>query len=190
MGLGASAGRCCWRLCAPLSVANGCGGSDYDLKARAIAERWSENNGEVVAREMAGLLVDDAPGVASLGSDTLARQIRNGIGWRYGEPSCDRDGGCKLTATATSEINISVPFVVSKTVMVELPFSAGNRRPGGGGQRRGDGDGGASVWGGGDRRAVVRMAVLAGVISGCWTRFATSGLARTGMGVKWAGDEN
>ena len=33
-----------------LSVANGCGGSDYDLKARAIAERWSENNGEAVAR--------------------------------------------------------------------------------------------------------------------------------------------
>ena len=108
-------------LCA-LSVANGCGGSDYDLKARAIAERWSENNGEAVAREMAGLLVDDAPGVASLGSETLARQIGNGIGWRYGEPSCDRDGGCKLTATASSEINISVPFVVSKTVMVELPF--------------------------------------------------------------------
>ena len=105
-----------------LSVANGCGGSDYDLKVRAIAERWSENNGEAVAREMAGLLVDDAPGVASLGSDTLARQIRNGIGWRYGEPSCDRDGGCKLTATASSEINISVPLVVNKTVMVELPF--------------------------------------------------------------------
>ena len=94
----------------------------YDLKARAIAERWSENNGEAVAREMAGLLVDDGPGVASLGSETLARQIRNGIGWRYGEPSCDRDGGCNLTATASSEIIISVPFVVSKTVMVELPF--------------------------------------------------------------------
>ena len=105
-----------------LSVANGCGGSDYDLKARAIAERWSENNGEAVAREMAGLLVDDAPGVASLGSETLARQIANGIGWRYGEPSCDRDGGCNLTATASSEINISVPFVVNQTVMVELPF--------------------------------------------------------------------
>ena len=54
--------------------------------------------------------------------DTLARQIRNGVSWRYGEPSCDRDAGCKLTATASSEINISVPFVVNQTVMLELLF--------------------------------------------------------------------
>ena len=54
--------------------------------------------------------------------DTFAQQIGDGIGWRYGEPSCDRSGGCRLVATAWSEISISVPFVVKRVVMVELPF--------------------------------------------------------------------
>ena len=103
-------------------LAAACSSPSYDQKALEIAEQWSKTSVDAISDEVANLLVDDSPTLANLGGSLWSDQIQERINWDYSAPSCNSDGECTLTATARTDIEISVPLVIDKSWTVSLPF--------------------------------------------------------------------
>lgn len=108
--------------CAGLVAAMGCGPSKEAVATRVVTD-WVTDNVDPVSEEMARLVIGDYPVLAQVAGDVLADRIEDSTTWAYAEPECDSYDRCRVTATASVTIDVSLPMLGDRRYVASLPFA-------------------------------------------------------------------
>ena len=119
-----------YRFIAPLLLVSflaflvaGCSGMSDEEIAHQVAEDWTTSSIRHVTEDVMSYLTGNAPIVSQIAGGALVDEIADRVTWTYGTPRCSSDGDCTITATAKSEVDINIPFVMDETVTITLPFN-------------------------------------------------------------------
>lgn len=88
--------------------------------ARDVAIEWTRTSVDEVAEYAAERVAGEIPVVRQLAGGWLRGQIDERIEWAYGDPRCDPR--CDVTVTASADVDVNIPFVMTDTVTVSVPF--------------------------------------------------------------------
>lgn len=98
-------------------------GVNQEAVATRVATDWVTDTVDSVSEEFARLVIGDYPILAQVAGDVLADRIQDSVTWAYNEPRCESDGRCRLIATASVTIDVSVPLLGDRRYVASLPFS-------------------------------------------------------------------
>lgn len=108
--------------CAAIGVVMACG-ANQEAVATRVATEWVTDNVDPVSEEFARLVIGDYPILAQVAGDVLADRIQDSVTWAYDEPQCESDDRCRLIATASVTIDVSLPLLGDRRYVASLPFS-------------------------------------------------------------------
>ncbi len=97
--------------------------ANQEAVATRVATDWVTDNVDPVSEEFARLVIGDYPILTQVAGDVLADRIQDSVTWAYGEPECEPDGRCRLIATASVTIDVSVPLLGDRRYAASMPFS-------------------------------------------------------------------
>ncbi|MCY4625587.1 MAG: hypothetical protein OXC99_11395 [Chloroflexi bacterium] len=105
-----------------LAMTAACGGSQEAIATRVVTG-WVTDNVDVVSDEVVKLVVGDLPVLTQIAGDVLADRIVDSATWEYAEPECEPDDRCRVTATASVRIDVTLPLLGDRRYVASLPFS-------------------------------------------------------------------
>lgn len=108
--------------CIGLAGTMACGQSQEAVATRVVTE-WVTDNPAAVSQEMTRLVIGAFPLLAQVSGDFLVDRIEDSATWTYDEPECESDDRCRVTATASTTIDVSLPLLGDRRYVASLPFS-------------------------------------------------------------------
>lgn len=117
-------------MLAMIGTAISCG-RDREAISTEVATEWVADSISTVSEVLVELLMvapvlrdtlEKMPAAETLLAGVVADQIRANIAWHYSAPVPEQQALYRVTATATVEIEIDLPFVEAWPYAVTLPF--------------------------------------------------------------------
>ena len=105
-----------------LILALGCGGPRNEEKALQAAQEWTVSTTEAVVGAIVDLVIGNVPIASGFATGKIAEQVNNRINWDYSDAQQSSGSIYRVTATASTEVNLEAPLLGSKTYQAVLPF--------------------------------------------------------------------